>query len=324
MTYADRTRASLLALAAGDALGAPTEGMSRQQIREQFGFVDDFLTADAAGTDDTEYAVLTGMSVLRHGRALTSAGVAEVWLEALVVQNGGFSGAGFSEIVALSNLAAGIRPPDSGIRSYERWSDGAAMRIAPIGLICPGDPVEAARIAAIDATASHSGDGVLAAQAVAAAVAAAAGGATWDEALGAGTSVIPSDSWTARMIARALTLVDRCPTSEAAEDALSAVIPLHHYPWADAAPEATAFTFGLIAAHRGNLRASVLAGVNMGRDSDTIAAMAGAICGAAGGMSQLPEGWAERVRSVAGVCITATRGVDLFELADSLAAVAHA
>jgi ADP-ribosylglycohydrolase len=126
------------------------------------------------------------------------------------------------------------------------------------------------------------------------------------------------------MIARAITIVDRSPTSEAAEEELSVAIPLRHYPWADAAPEAVAFTFGLIAAHHGDLRTSVLAGVNMGRDSDTIAAMAGAICGAASGMSELPAEWIERVRSVAGVCITATRGTDLLVLADSLAEVADA
>jgi hypothetical protein len=41
-------------------------------------------------------------------------------------------------------------------------------------------------------------------------------------------------------------------------------------------------------------------------------------------MSELPAEWIERVRSVAGVCITATRGTDLLVLADSLAEVADA
>lgn len=324
MTYADRTRASLLALAAGDALGAPTEGMSRQQIARTFGYVETFLTADAAGTDDTEYAVLTAMAALAHGRSMTSDDVADLWLDALAVQDGGFSGAGFSEIVALAGLSAGLRPPDSGIRSYERWSDGAAMRVAPLGLLCPGDPGEAARLAAVDAAVSHSGDGVLAAQAVAASVAAGAGGATWDAAIAAGVAAIPADSWTARAIGQALALVAEAPDVDHAERALSESLPLRHYPWADAAPEAVAFTFGLIAAHEGHLRRTVLAGVNIGRDSDTIAAMAGAICGAIHGMAAVPEEWPGRVHGVAGVCITATRGADLVDLADRLAEAAHA
>ena len=68
----------------------------------------------------------------------------------------------------------------------------------------------------------------------------------------------------------------------------------------------------------------MLAGVNMERDSATIAAMAGAMCGAVHGMAAVRSGWAVRVRHVAGVCITATRGVDLMQLADRLAEAAHA
>ncbi|MDQ1204492.1 ADP-ribosylglycohydrolase family protein [Microbacterium sp. SORGH_AS_0862] len=324
MTYADRTRGCLIALAAGDALGAPTEGMTREGIAAAFGRVETFLTADAAGTDDTEYAVLTAQAALAHGSALTSDDVADLWLRALAMQDGGFSGAGFSEMVALAGLASGLRPPHSGRRSYERWSDGAAMRVAPLGLLCPGDPTEAARLAAIDAVVSHSDDGVLAAQTVAAAIASGAGGAGWEAALAAGLAAIPTDSWTARGITHALELVDAAPDAEHAERMLSDALPLRHYPWADAAPEAVAFTFGLIAAHRGHLQRAVLAGVNMGRDSDTIAAMAGAICGAVHGMAAVPPGWADRVRRVAGVCITATRGVDLMQLADRLAEAAHA
>lgn len=320
MTRRDRARASLIALAAGDALGAPTEGMSRTAIHERYGRVETFLTEDAAGTDDTEYAVLTARAVLRHGHALTSDDVADLWLEALAVQDGGFAGAGFSEIVALAGLQAGLRPPDTGIRNYERWSDGAAMRAAPLGLLCAGDPVEAARLATVDASVSHSGDGILGARAVAAAVAAAAGGADWQEALGAGTASIPEDSWSRRMISRAYALVDAAADTETAEHALSEHLPLRHYPWADSSPEAVAFAFALVRAHEGDPVRSVLAGVNMGRDSDTIAAMAGAICGAAAGTSALPADWAPRVRSVAGVCITATRGADLLTIADDLTA----
>lgn len=324
MTYADRTRGCLIALASGDALGAPTEGMTREGIATAFGRVETFLTAEAAGTDDTEYAVLTAQAALAHGSALTSGDVADLWLRALALQDGGFSGAGFSEMVALAGLASGLRPPHSGRRSYERWSDGAAMRVAPLGLLCPGDPVEAARLAAIDAAVSHSDDGVLAAQTVAAAVATGAGGAGWEAALTAGLAAIPTDSWTGRSIRHALELVAAAPDAEDAERMLSDALPLRHYPWADAGPEAVAFAFGLIAAHRGHLRRAVLAGVNMGRDSDTIAAMAGAICGAVHGMAAVPSGWADRVRHVAGVCITATRGVDLMQLADRLAEAAHA
>ena len=318
MTRADRARGCLLALAAGDALGAPTEGWNRSDIRRTHGWIDDFLSDDQAGSDDTEYAVLSARAALATGRATTSADVATVWRQALSQQAGGFAGAGFSELAALSALEAGLEPPESGVRHVERWSDGAAMRAAPWGLLCAGDPHEAARLAAEDARVSHSGDGVFAAEAMAAAVAVGAGGGDWRDALAAGRAALPPDSWTARTVERALRLTEDHDSLEAVDEALVRGIALTHYPWADSAPEALALTFGIVSSRRGDVVAAILGGVNIGRDSDTIAAMAGAICGAAAGRAAVPDAWAARVRVVHGRCITATAGTDLVTLADRL------
>lgn len=312
----NRARASLIGLAIGDAMGAPTEGMTQDAILERFGVVTDFLSDDAAGTDDTEYSVLCARGVIRFGHALSAENVADLWLEALEVQSGGFHGAGFSEMVALARLRDGIRPPASGRNNYELWSDGAAMRVAPIGLFCAGDPDAAARLAAEDASVSHARDGVYAAQAMAAAVAVAATGSGWQQAIEAGIDHLPADSWSRRTVDRALEIVQRDPGD--AQAALYREISLFHYPWADAAPEALALTFGVIAAAEGEFVPAVLAGVNMGRDSDTIAAMAGAICGALHGLAAIPEPWQHRVRSVMGRCVTATAGADLIDLADAI------
>lgn len=327
MTRSDRARGCLLALAAGDALGAPTEGWNRDDIRRTHGWIDGFLSDDQAGSDDTEYAVLSARAALATGRGTTSRDVAAVWRHALTEQSGGFAGAGFSELAALSALEAGREPPESGVRHVERWSDGAAMRAAPWGLLCAGEPHEAARLAAEDARVSHSGDGVFAAQAMAAAVAVGAGGGDWRDALDAGRAALPPDSWTARSVERALLLVedhtlveeDRA-SLDAVDEALVRDIALTHYPWADTAPEALALAFGIVASRRGEVVAAILAGVNIGRDSDTIAAMAGAICGAATDRAAIPDAWAGRVRVVHGRCITATAGTDLVTIADGLVA----
>src|SRR5690606_18070281 len=141
----DRARGALLGLAIGDAMGAPTEGMTLSAIRDRWGRVRGFVDPDAAGTDDTEYAVLCARGVLRAGAALTSRHVADTWLEALRAQRSGFNRAGFSEMIAIANLHAGMEPPASGQRNAETWSDGAAMRVAPIGVLAAGDPALAAR-----------------------------------------------------------------------------------------------------------------------------------------------------------------------------------
>nr|BFF17734.1 hypothetical protein GCM10025730_12550 [Promicromonospora thailandica] len=64
----DRARGALLGLAIGDAMGAPTEGMTLHAIRERWGRVRGFVDPEAAGTDDTEYAVLCARGVLRGER----------------------------------------------------------------------------------------------------------------------------------------------------------------------------------------------------------------------------------------------------------------
>ena len=313
----DRARGALIGLAIGDAMGAPTEGMTIEQVRREFGRVTD-LPADAAGTDDTEYAVLTALAILEHGSALTAEGVAAQWASAVREQRGGFYGAGFSEMVAIANLAAGVRPPDSGTQNYERWSDGAAMRVTPLGVFAAGDAVEARRLARIDASVSHAFDGVYAAEAIAAGVATALVATTHREVVDAIVSALPRESWTTRLVVRALEIGARHPSAEAAAPELYEEISLFHYPWADSAPEALALAMGLFEASRGDFMDAVIASVNIGRDSDTIAAMSGALTGAMCGLNGLPAEWIAQVSHVHGRCILATAGTDLLDLADRL------
>ncbi len=318
MATRERCRGALLGLAVGDAMGAPTEGMTPSAIRAAHGRVEDFLGDRVSGTDDTEYAVLCAQGLLAHGRALTSDDVAGVWRRAVLQQEGGFHGAGFSEMTAIANLRAGMAPPVSGNDSHESWSDGAAMRIAPVGLLCAGDPGEAARLAAQDARVSHAEDGIYGAQLIAAAVARALVTDDHAEVVAAGLAAVPADSWTARLTLRALDVARRAPDLAAAERDLYEEISLFHYPWPDSAPEAVALAVGLFAAARGEFVPGVVAAVNIGRDSDTIAAMVGAMAGALHGESAIPERWRTAVREVTGVCVTVTAGVDLVDLADAL------
>ena len=166
----DRVYGAFIGQAVGDALGAPTEGMTRDEIVAKFGWVSGFVRDDPAGTDDTEYAVLTAMAVLEYGHEMTPADVTRTWRDKLLGQEGGFNRGGFSEMTAINNLRAGLSAPESGRDNHEMWSDGAAMRIAPVGVFCAGDPQEAARLAAVDAEVSHARDGIYCGQAVAAAV----------------------------------------------------------------------------------------------------------------------------------------------------------
>jgi ADP-ribosylglycohydrolase len=315
----NRIRGAVLGQAIGDALGAPTEGMSRAGIREQFGRVTDFLSDDPAGTDDTEYAALTAQILLKYGTAVTPTDVAHEWTLALVDQATPFDGGGFSEMDAIHNLAKGLLPPATGSDNHELWSDGSAMRVAPIGAFAAGDPVEAARLAGIDAQVSHALDGIWCGQAIAAATAAAITTNDWPDVVQAGLNATPEDSWSRRMIEKALAVAASPGTPDERLDQLERRVAIFHYPWADVAPEATALAFGVFAIAEGDYVESVLGGVNIGRDADTIAAMAGAMAGALNGIDAIPAEWKDRLGPLRGSCIAAMAGVDLWKLADSIA-----
>lgn len=312
-----------MGLAVGDALGGPTEGKSQEEIARRWGRVEDFLSADQAGSDDTEYALFNARLLMRHGNQLTAAMIAEGWKRDIVHASNTYRGAGFSEMMAIRNLNAGLLPPASG-QHLHSWSDGLAMRVAPFGIVAAGDPAGAAKLAAIDGSVTHSGEGVLAGQAVAAAVAVAMAGAPVDAIIDAAQNAIPADSWTSRSIARAVAVAGT------SSDVWSALNPLYlqcvdpSYFWSDCGPEAVALAFGVVVASRGNFRDAVLGGVNIGRDTDTIAAIAGAITGALRGIEALPPEWTRRVPVARGTCLGVVQGMDVLQTADSLADLATA
>ena len=314
----ERVYGALIGQAVGDALGAPTEGLTRAQIVERYGWVSDFVSDDPSGTDDTEYAVLTAQLMLAHGTRLTPDQVGAAWTENLVNQVGGFYGGGFSEMTAINNLRAGLAPPVTGSDNHEMWSDGAAMRIVPVGILCAGDPVEAARVAAIEAQVSHAKDGIYCAQVIAAGVAAAMTADSWQDVVQAALAAAPADSWSGRTTRQAVDIGYSHSELPAALDELYERISIFHYPWADVGPEATALALGVFVAARGEYVPAVLGGTNIGRDADTIAAMAGSMAGALHGSNAVPEQWRRRINVVRGHCIRSTADTDLAELARDL------
>ncbi|GLF94245.1 ADP-ribosylglycohydrolase family protein [Streptomyces yaizuensis] len=318
-TLRERARGALLGLAVGDALGAPAENMRPSEIRRRWGRIEGFVADDPAGTDDTEYAILSGLLLARHGSALTVAQVEAAWHHWIAdLDEGPFRGAGFSERGTLENLRRGLAAPISAQHRHA-WSDGLAMRAAPFGVHAAGRPQEAARLVAIDGTVSHEGEGIYGGQAVAAGVAAAMAGAGPAGVIGAALSVVPMDSWTARSLRRGVVAAQRPHGSVlATERAVRSAVVIGGYPWTDLAPEAVGLAFGAFAVARGDFRTSVLTAVNMGRDADTTAAVAGALAGAFAGRAAIPPEWAAAIGPVRGSCLPAMRGRHVLDVADLL------
>ncbi|MGW5209849.1 ADP-ribosylglycohydrolase family protein [Streptomyces sp. NPDC004051] len=310
----ERARGALLGLAVGDALGAPAENMRPSEIRARWGRITGYVAEHPAGTDDTEYAILTGLLLARHGSALTPEQVETAWHEWIADRcEGSFRGAGFSERGTLENLRRGLAAPLSAQHRHP-WSDGLAMRAAPHGVFAAGRPAEAARLAAVDGSVSHDGEGIYGGQAVAAGVAAAMAGAPAVTVVASALALVPEDSWTARSLRRAVT------AAHLGERAVRSAVVVGGYPWTDLAPEAVALAFGAYAAADGDFEQAVLTAVNMGRDADTTAAVAGALAGATRGVHAIPEAWAAAIGPARGSCLPAMAGHHVLDIADLLTA----
>lgn len=139
----------------GGCLGTQIEGYTTDNIRKRFGEVRGYLRKPETYNDDITYelAYLDGFS--EKGYNITSLDVADKWLE--------FIADGYSaEKVALENLRHGLVPPMSGqINNYFSDWIGAQMRTPMHGMLAPGNPELAARLAVDDSVVSHSNSGML-------------------------------------------------------------------------------------------------------------------------------------------------------------------
>lgn len=128
-------------------------------------------------------------------------------------------------------------------------------------------------------------------------MAAAMAGAPVDSVIASALAVVPEDSWTARSLRRAVAVAHR------GERAVRSAVVIGGYPWTDLAPEAVALAFGAYAAADGDFRDAVLTAVNMGRDADTTAAVAGALAGATQGITAIPRAWSTAIGPARGTCL---------------------
>lgn len=309
----DKAYGALSGLAIGDSLG---DAARKPENRANYGITTDFNKGASWSTDDTEFALLTAKTLIGCGGNLTSDIVVKAWLEDVAVQDE-FKRGGASEIEAANNLRKGIRPPLSGKYNAFHMSDGSAMRIGPVGIICAGDPERAATMAEIDASVSHYRDGIWGAQAVAVAVSMAMVDATMEEIFDAIMKVIPEESWFYHAMNRAFEIVDNANGS-----ILDAWMPLHDElytsSWATTA-EALPSAFACLRMRSETFREGVVLAANFARDADTIGAVAGAILGAKYGVSSIPAHWVEKTRYPTGTCLQFTNGLDIKEMAGELA-----
>lgn len=223
----------------------------------------------------------------------------------------------------LGNLATGLRPPATGHDNPHYFDDAACVRAVVLAVVHPGRPAAAAELAEFDARYTQDGDGVHGARAMAAAVAAALGGADTGEAVAAALEQLPDSTEIGRNARHALKLARDFAHEPAGAFAL---VPLlehqivdHVYSYGIAAAETVPVALALTVASGGNVSAAVPAAACLSRVADSAPALAGALTGALGGGAAVPATWRDACRVLAGCALPRLAGTDLVELAGLLA-----
>ncbi|MEP7162047.1 MAG: ADP-ribosylglycohydrolase family protein [Dermatophilaceae bacterium] len=320
----DRARGALVGLAIGDALGMPTQCLSRARVAELFGQLPGFAAGpidhpSCAGrpagtvTDDTVQAFALGRLVVQgHGRVDPYRLIQELaaWDDAQI-RAGSVGRLGPSTRRAVRHFRR-----DGELDGSRGDTNGAAMRIAPLGVACACDAMETLveRVVEADRATHDTRLGHCGAAAVAAAVSAGVAGVPREQiialallavdlAAGRGAPTPGADvgariAWACGLVrasAEPLDVIDLLVgTSSAAQESVPAafaIASLYDDPWSACRAAAT-----------------------LGGDSDTIAAMVGAMVGARAGLSAFPAAAVDQL-------MVANPDIDPLGLADALVAV---
>ncbi|MGD1878584.1 MAG: ADP-ribosylglycohydrolase family protein [Kiloniellaceae bacterium] len=316
---ADRALGALVGGALGDALGMPTQTRSPAQIAAAYGTVTGFVApaADhpvsrglAAGTitDDTYQTLLLAETLLASGPVFDDL----KWVEALVGweddvrARGSYDLLGPSTKRASDAIRAGTPASEAG-----RYGDtnGAAMRIAPVGILMPPEPLAALidKVAETCRATHNSARAIAGASAVAAAVSCGLDGGDWQAATAlagrAAAEARDRGHWVAGAdIAARIAWARDLATGRDQEAVRRQIIDLIGTDVAT--QESVPAAFAVLAMTRGDAWQAAVLAANLGGDTDTIGAIAAGMAGACSGFSSLPQ---DRISELRGFDLAAAR-----------------
>ena len=301
-----RCIATLTGLAIGDALGMPTQSLAREEVVMKFEPIlstfypsrPDHPFAPGIGaatvTDDTEQTLLLanellspgGFDATRYARQLLE------W-EDDVRRRGLLDLLGPSTKAALDNLARGMDPRETGTSGT---TNGAAMRIAPVGIVSPSDDLEALvrRVIEVSSLTHNTTTALSGAAAVATVISAGIDDVAFDGALDLALRAV-------RMVESMYDRGNEEPMSAALSRALDVGRRHEGLSLIDeiirsvgtslASVESVPAAFAVLASSSKDAWFACRLAASLGGDTDTIAAMTGAMAGALLGPTTIPR-WA--------------------------------
>ena len=320
MTALNRALGAFYGLALGDALGMPTQSMSRARIKARFGEITDLQDAGPdqpiaanmpAGsiTDDTEQAILVGQLLIDGAGRIEASMLAQRLIdwEASMRAKGSQDLLGPSTKRAIDMILAGHTPEESGRYGT---TNGAAMRITPVGIGADvSDPVQFIQAVIQACQVTHNTTlGISSAASVAAVVSAGINGVDLGEALNIGTQIAQQAESHGHWVAggRISTRISWARTLSvgSGDKALFAELLYELIGTSVASQESVVVSFALaqqVAVGELDAFEALCLAASLGGDTDTIAAILGAMLGACLGLQCWPEAMIEQVKQVNGL-----------------------
>jgi ADP-ribosyl-[dinitrogen reductase] hydrolase len=280
----DRFRGSLLGLAAGDALGAPAEFLTAEQVVEKHGVITDMIgggvydVAPGEITDATEMMLCLAESLADHGAFQPEDIMARLgaWLESQPRH------VSLTVRAALISYRSGTHWDVASRRAYEilggpTAGNGSLIRCTPVGLLYSGDAVERHRVSLRESTLTHFDR--LAGWSCAAfndLITAALNGELAEDIPAIASTFDDEDK-------RVAAVLRETPVAEAEEIVSSSFVldTLQTALWT--------------VLHGADFEHAVTVAVNMGNDATAAGAVTGALAGAVYGESGIPARWLDEL-----------------------------
>jgi poly(ADP-ribose) glycohydrolase ARH3 len=276
LSLKDRFEGCLLGLAVGDALGGLFEAQSPEAIRARFPTVERLIaypTEELWYTDDTQMAIGVAEALVEHSEV-----VEEVLCRAFVanyVPSRGYGRGARAVLDAMEDGGDYRRVAEEHFPGGS-YGNGAAMRVAPVGLLFRDDHQRLSEQARLSALPTHlHPHGIEGAKLLALAVAVCSAMDVFDRAayFTALLAACESPEYRAR--------IEEATRARTADDLVALgnrIDALNSVPTAIAAVALTPESY----------EATIASVIFLGGDTDTLAAMAGAVSGALLGAGRLP------------------------------------
>jgi len=270
--------------------------------------------------DDINYTVLALLLLETKGTAFDTADVARAWLR-LLPAGASWTAERAAYRILLNNMAdefvngeaAGFDIAECSDNEFNEWI-GAQIRTDLYGWVCPGRPDLAARMAKLDASLSHRGEGVHCAVFIAALGAAIPASDSLDGAIDSAIEFVPGDSEAAAAVRFGQGLAKIPDAVERLHEKYEGMSPLH-------ALNNLALVMWALSSAQDDFGAAIGNAVAAGWDTDCNGATVGGLFGLMVGA--VPDAWTRPWQGRIGIGLAGIAELELDDLSARTAAVAR-